>query len=291
MKQDFNKVFKTPKYTGVTLSLLSMFVLAAMFVVWQTFPKNQKPTTNKQISVFCDTKLEVPVLNIISSFEKEFSCNINIEFLNADEINKIQSEPVDVFIFNESDLIRLAVTNSNHVSIIPFAFEKSSGSESQINIEPFSCLIKDDATQSQTAFALARYFSAPSRGQFFLAEAGFPGVDGDQWKLKPSISIMVENNFEKDLDEFTKVFSEREGVTFEISKKSLDDASATINLISKSKAKEYLPDLLIGFTQLGFGNSSFVKFGRDMENSCLVSDSSKFKKTAIRFREFLLSHS
>ena len=39
MNQDFNKVFKTPKYTGVTLSLLSMFVLAAMFVVWQKFPQ------------------------------------------------------------------------------------------------------------------------------------------------------------------------------------------------------------------------------------------------------------
>ena len=58
--------------------------------------------------------------------------------------------------------------------------------------------------------------------------------------------------------QFTKIFGQREGIIFEISKKSLNEANATINLISKSNAQEYMPDLLIGFGQMGAGNSSFV---------------------------------
>ena len=295
MNEGFNKVFKAPKYTGVTLSLLSMFVLAAMFVVWQKFPKDQKSESDTEISVICDTELKVPAVNIISSFEKEYSCNISIKFLHADDIKtkieKLYSDPIDVLIFNEFDLAKIAEINSSHASIIPFAFEKTFRSDDKKTAQPLSCLIKHGTSQAQSAFALARYFSAPSRGQFFLAEAGFPGVDGDQWKPRPSISIMIDNNYEKDIGEFTKIFSQREGINFEISKKSLNDANATINLISKSKAKEYLPDLLIGYNQLGVGNSSFENLGKGKSSNCMVSYSSKFKKTAIRFWEFLKSQS
>ena len=290
MKQDFNTVFKAPKYTGVTLSLLSMFVLAAMFVVWQKFPQNQKPESNTKISVICDMKLRVPSINIISSFEKEYSCNINIKFLNSDEINKLNSNMIDMLIFNESDLAKIAGFNSKHISIIPFAFEKPFGSDDKNNRQPFSCLIKEDTSRSQSAFALARYFSAPSRGQFFLAEAGFPGVDGDQWKLRPSISIMVENNYEREISKFAKIFSDREGITLEVSSKNLKEANATINLISKSKAKEYLPDLLIGFDQLEISHTLFMPPLKGKQMDCLLTNKSRFKKTAIRFWKSFQNH-
>ena len=42
MNHDFNKVFKTPKYTGVTLALLSMFVLACMMAVWNKLSVAEK---------------------------------------------------------------------------------------------------------------------------------------------------------------------------------------------------------------------------------------------------------
>ena len=141
MKQDFNTVFKAPKYTGVTL--LFHVCAGSMFVVWQKFPQNQKPESNTKISVICDMKLRVPSINIISSFEKEYSCNINIKFLNSDEINKLNSNLIDMLIFNESDLAKIAGFNSKHFSIIPFAFEKPFGSDDKNNRQPFSCLIKE----------------------------------------------------------------------------------------------------------------------------------------------------
>ena len=68
MNQDFNKVFKTPKYTGVTL-LLSMFVLACMMAVWnklsvQTSGENQ--STSMQI--ICEKDLEGFIRPSIKSF-------------------------------------------------------------------------------------------------------------------------------------------------------------------------------------------------------------------------------
>ncbi|OUU46591.1 MAG: hypothetical protein CBC16_00130 [Verrucomicrobia bacterium TMED56] len=59
MNQEFNSVFKTPKFTGVTLSLLSMFVLAAMFVVWEKFPKESPIPPSPKIKLLCDQRLKV----------------------------------------------------------------------------------------------------------------------------------------------------------------------------------------------------------------------------------------
>jgi hypothetical protein len=36
------KTFRTPKYTGVTLSLLSIFVLASMIAVWDMMPTSSE---------------------------------------------------------------------------------------------------------------------------------------------------------------------------------------------------------------------------------------------------------
>ena len=86
MNQDFNKIFKTPKYTGVTLSLLSMFVLAAMFVVWQKFPKQDPQESEQNISILCDFKLKIPIEKILASFKKEYPCNFLINFMDAEEL-------------------------------------------------------------------------------------------------------------------------------------------------------------------------------------------------------------
>ena len=59
MNQHFNKVFKTPKYTGVTLALLSMFVLACMMAVWNKLSKKH-PEENQSTSmrIICEKDLK-----------------------------------------------------------------------------------------------------------------------------------------------------------------------------------------------------------------------------------------
>ena len=152
---------------------------------------------------------------------------------------------------------------------------------------PFVCSIHKKAQKAHVAYSLGRYFSAPSRGQFFLAEAGFTGVDGDRWMLKPTISILVERAYEREIRSMAKYFSEREGANIDIVSKTPADANATINLIGKSNAKEYLPDLLIGFGSLGTENSIYSPISRQAGVGASVSFSAKSKKTALRFWKFL----
>ena len=156
--------------------------------------------------------------------------------------------------------------------------------------KPFICVIKNKSPNSKTAFALARYLSAPSRGQFFLAEAGFQGVDGDQWAMKPNISLMVAARHVQEIEAQAKIFSEQEGIIFDISSKSFEDTNATINLISQSNAREYLPDLFIGYGEMAEGNKAFLPILDDSRMNGLIPHSSKFKKTVIRFWEHVVNY-
>ena len=286
MNQDFNKIFKTPKYTGVSLSLLSMFVLAAMFVVWQKFPKSQELESETEIFVICDKKLQTPAQKILTSFMKECSYRISIEFLETEQIKTLFHGPnatlPDMLICNEFDLKSSEKAVSIYTDNIPFAFESARTADLE-SPALFVCSINEKTKNTRTAYSLGRYFSAPSRGQFFLAEAGFTGVDGDRWMLKPSVSILVEQAYEKDIRSMAKYFSEREGVKVDIASKTPADANATINLIGKSNAKEYLPDLLIGFGSIGTQNSIYSPISKQTGIGASVSFSAKSKKTALRF--------
>ena len=290
MNRDFNKIFKTPKYTGVTLSLLSMFVLAAMFVVWQKFPKQNSLESEQNISILCDFKLKIPVEKILASFKKEYPCNLMVNFLDTKELTSaLQSKSgsnADLLIANKTILRKYAFADSNYGEGIPFAFEKlfNSPPEQQSN-EPFVCSIKNDTPHSHLAFALGRYFSAPSRGQFFLAEAGFTGVNGDIWKLRPTISVLVPKTYERRIKDIAKKFSKLEGVNLDVMGKDELEANATIHLISKSNAKEYLPDLMIGYKELTPDNKSYFPATENSRKG-LVCFSTRYKRTAIRFFNF-----
>ena len=295
MNQDFNRVFKTPKYTGVTLSLLSMFILAAMFVVWQRFPQNQEDKSEKDFTILCDQILKQPVEKILKAFEKEYISKISVSYLDASLINSVShssnDDTSDMLICNESILQVSEKTDSSNKANIPFAFEKPSSSRNlDSSGQPFICVIKNKGPNSKTAFALARYLSAPSRGQFYLAEAGFQGVDGDQWAMKPTISLMVAARYVQEIDAQAKIFSEREGVNFDISSKNLQDTNSTIHLISQSNAREYLADLFIGYGEMGEGNNAFLPILKDSRMNGLIPHSSKFKKTVTRFWKHLINY-
>ena len=77
------KVFKTPKYGGVTLALLSMFVLASMLVVWNKLPPENSSTSLK---VLCDDALRFPVEHGASRFEREMKVKVSLDFVQAQSL-------------------------------------------------------------------------------------------------------------------------------------------------------------------------------------------------------------
>ena len=72
------KTFRTPKYTGITLSLLSMFVLTAMFAVWnQITPQISYEST---LNILCENSLRNPLENSAKEFEEELKIKIQISY-------------------------------------------------------------------------------------------------------------------------------------------------------------------------------------------------------------------
>ena len=66
------KTFHTPKYTGVTLSLLSIFVLASMIAVWDMMPTSSESPSDP-LSVHCEKFIEEPIRATAAQFSKEFN--------------------------------------------------------------------------------------------------------------------------------------------------------------------------------------------------------------------------
>lgn len=74
------KIFKTPKYGGVTLALLSMFVLASMMVVWLKLPDVPSPIS---LRVLCDDTLQVPIEKAADQFEGEMKVKVALDFVQS----------------------------------------------------------------------------------------------------------------------------------------------------------------------------------------------------------------
>ena len=72
------KTFKAPKYGGVTLSLLSMFVLASMIVVWNKIGKQEQELLNESLSVLCDKSVLIPVKQCAEQFEREMKIKVSV---------------------------------------------------------------------------------------------------------------------------------------------------------------------------------------------------------------------
>ena len=85
------KTFRTPKYTGVTLSLLSIFVLASMIAVWDMMPTSSESTSDP-LSVNCEKLIEKPIRATAAQFSKEFNIPIEIKVAPLKE-NTLIAQP------------------------------------------------------------------------------------------------------------------------------------------------------------------------------------------------------
>ena len=107
------KTFKTPKYTGVTLSLLSMFVITAMMVIWDKISEQNKPKFF--INLVCDDYLQKPLTEIAKSFKEEFNVQVNLNFFkDIDEINLTE----EGFQQSPNILISKSIPDNSNIKII-----------------------------------------------------------------------------------------------------------------------------------------------------------------------------
>ena len=97
------KTFRTPKYTGITLSLLSMFVLTAMFAVWN---KVSDPSeTHHSILVLAEKSLRAPLTEVSEQFKNELNVRIEYTFCNPNLIQNLENnQSFDLIISSDNEI-------------------------------------------------------------------------------------------------------------------------------------------------------------------------------------------
>ena len=285
------KYFKTPKYTGVTLSLLSLFVLASMLVVWQK-------TTNSiiqeyEILVLADSSSKEPVTLAVNEFINDMNLPVKVSFHSKSELNSIFKEPLtfDLYLLMEDDL-ESSKRSSLFLERIPVAHKTLNQliekKPSIVNSENTALLasIPVLSNNSSDSLLLARYLAAPSRGQFQFAKAGWTGVDGDIWEKNPRLKIFCCLVTKDRIDQKVRQFESREGVSVEIESFQNTDLKKTIQLLAKSNAHNYMPDLII-LEKENFDTKEFP-FKKESSN-CLIHLETRFELICHRLLNHLKS--
>ncbi|MAH25692.1 MAG: hypothetical protein CMI19_01865 [Opitutae bacterium] len=252
MNQDFKKVFKTPKYTGVTLALLSMFVLTSMMVVWDRISDSPNANNSELLEVFCEKSLQPIFRPAIQSFYQKTGIGCNVSFLTNEEIANLLSKKD-----KGTAVVLLAEKGYSAQKIYQDIFDEKivlghlSTEEERFNEKNFTgesvfYLIGNELLNPSNAFALKRFIISPDYGHSLLNEKGFIPKLGDNWQRTPTLLVYATENLREKLAQCLKSFSNREGIQVELNIRSEDSIEKTVALIAKSNAKQYLPDIVLG---------------------------------------------
>jgi len=256
MNQDFKKVFKTPKYTGVTLALLSMFVLTSMMVVWDRISDSPNAKNSELLEVLCEKNLQPILRPAIQSFYQKTGIGCNVSFLTNEEIANLLSEKDKgtsvVFLGEESYNTKKTYQDSCDEKIVlgHLSPEEERFDENNFTGESVFYLIGSDLLNPSHAFALKRFIISPDCGHSLLTEKGFVPKLGDKWQRTPTLLVYATENLREKLAHCLKSFSNREGIQVELNIRSEESIRKTIALIAKSNAKQYLPDIVFGCRQI-----------------------------------------
>ena len=245
--------FRPPKYTGITLSLLSIFVLVSMLAVWEKMAQTPN-LPNLQILAWDST--QIPLERIRKVYQQEARCIVTIQYQNQSEIlesiisKKIYPESTwDVLILPASGDINelLNLNDWSNRGVIAYRKEQLEPSERIVEGNQSSQLlafVKKSSHENTLGYSFIRYLQAPTKGQVEFALDGWTGVDQDHWDQSPRLKFYAITESKTWLHPVAEDFAKREGLELDLSFLEQDDLEASIRLLSQAKNKDYLPDLV-----------------------------------------------
>ena len=125
MQPEYKPLFKTPKYTGVTLSLLSIFVLASMLVVWEKMPQVEPSNGSKDLSVWAEDSLQTSLKLAQAAYTKETDQSLLIQFFpapkNSSDFERLLQSDADLIIFSEVNISSIESLKAKTEESIPLA--------------------------------------------------------------------------------------------------------------------------------------------------------------------------
>ncbi|MDG1139263.1 MAG: hypothetical protein P8N49_07060 [Opitutales bacterium] len=250
MSQDFQKIFKTPKYTGISLSLLSMFVLASMFVVWEKMPQKKDFSSGQPLQVWAEDCMRNALDLAKNDYELEMKTSVKIQYFSVykmDEILTSNSEPwPDLFLSTDSNHSYNKMISSLSAEKIPLAYHPNrSGLNKIFSRSAIHAQVSKLSKRPIDTIRFARFLAAPSRGQFYFAQDKWIGVDGDKWRATPEIKILCDTQFKSRITPSLQSLRAREGATYDINFQKPKEIESSLAILNEGQAKQYLPDIII----------------------------------------------
>lgn len=231
------KTFRTPKYTGITLSLLSMFVLTAMFAVWNKV--SNPPETHHSILVLAEKSLQAPLTEVSEQFKNELNVRIEYTFCNPNLIQNLENnQSFDLIISSDNEIHNKDSKRFNFSNKIPIVEKKLSQSL-------VSCKINENSKWIPHALLFARYLASRDKGQVYFKKYNLELKESNPWDINPSITIYCEKEYRPYVLSSIDEFKRRNGVEVNILFPDQEKLIANLIAISQSNSQNLLPDLLL----------------------------------------------
>lgn len=281
------KTFRPPKYTGISLSLLSMFVLTAMIVVWD---KVSNPSeTQHSILVLAEQSLKVPLNKIAEQFQNEIKVKVEYIFCESDLLENLEyNQSFDLIIsLNRKDL------NKNS-EMLDF-FTQIQIAEKKSPLLTVDCKINNRLNSNSYGLLFSRYLAAEDKGQTYFKKHNLELKESDPWDLNPSITIYCEKQYQSfilpHINNLEKQSEIEVNILFPDQKKLIP----TLIAISQSKSQNLLPDILMVSPNTASKISPnyipvYCKNDK-LKLDCLVRYNSNHKSLSRRFLNYLNSNS
>lgn len=245
-------VFRPPKYTGITLSLLSIFVLVSMLAVWEKMARiPELPVLN----ILAWDKSKGPLDAAKSAYQKEKSCIINIHYLTQAKflapqlLTQEKDRRWDLFLVPQVADFKLFYPGKNYLFRSHVAYFKdqvegrTENTTNQISV-PLSGWTNQTSDNLAEALSFLRFLKAPTKGQVEFAMDGWTGVNEDHWDISPEFKIYAVEEAKDIFSKKVQEFAKEEGINPKVSLLQRDNLFASLELLTKANNKNYLPDLV-----------------------------------------------
>jgi len=244
--------FRPPKYTGVTLSLLSIFVLVSMLAVWE---KMYQLPDLKTIRVLAWESCQTPLEEAKRAFQKENPCFFDITYFQTSEFeikarfdSTTVPEVYDLVLCPDIEIGNKYLANQKYHNLGPVAYYNSLLPEVRMTESASTLALsawKSSSQKNQSdQLSFVRYLKAPTRGQIHFAIEGWTGVRDDHWSPAPTLRIYADEDCEDWVSPIAAHLDEFNGISVERSYLNHANLVSTLHILSKANQKDYLPDLV-----------------------------------------------
>jgi hypothetical protein len=239
---------RPPKYTGITLSLLSIFVLVSMLAVWEKMAHVPSVPT---LQILAWDRCELPLEKVRKIYQTEARCIVTVQYEAQQKIMERikQTDEWDILIIPDSQELAETLHNGQWSNRGVIAYSKSSLPPSSLNQEsnrstPLFGFLKTSHKESAPAHSFLRYLQAPTKGQVEFALEGWTGVSEDHWDQSPKLKIYSTQESKSWIDSIAQDFAKREGLELTISFMEKESLEASVQLLIQANNRNYFPDLV-----------------------------------------------